>query len=275
MVFHCIFKNIPLQINLSSFCDILILLKKGELLMPLYKVQKLTAKLKDKTIFGNINLAIEAGEFIAIVGQSGSGKSRLLEHLALYNTDFSGDIFFKNTPVTKLSWYQKWKIKKQLVYMKQNDGLELHKTAFQNVLAGRKPHLSFYRRIFNKPSVSDHVLVMDYLEKVGLLELSERNVDKLSGGERRRVAIARATIQEPDILFIDEPITGLDRHSAETIMDDLKRLNLTKKTTLICVMSQLDMVEKYAARIIGLSQGTISFDISGRRLTSDEKNKLI
>jgi phosphonate transport system ATP-binding protein len=242
--------------------------------MAQFTIRDFTAKIKEKMVLKDLEFVIHKGEFIAIVGPSGSGKSLLLDCLALKTTNFEGVYRYNGVPIVNPSWWARVKLAKSWAYMKENEGLQLTRTAFQNVLTGRKPHLGLIRRILNMPSVRDHVLVMDYLEKVGLLPLSKRNVEHLSGGEKRRVGIAKATIQEADVLFIDEPITGLDRQSAEMILSDLKILNETKQTTILCVISQMEFAEKYASRIIGLNHHGIVLDVQGRRLTSHEKNLL-
>lgn len=242
--------------------------------MPQIQVRKLTFKCNESTVLNQIDLDIDKGEFIAIIGPSGSGKSSLVACIGLQNKWNAGQFIYNNEEVLQLNPLHKRKLKNTWAYMKQGEGLEPQRTAFQNVLAGRHNHVSLIRRILGKPGVGEHVLVMDFLQKVGLMHLSERKVHQLSGGEKRRIAIAKATIQEAELMLIDEPITGLDRFSSEVIMEDLQRLNERNRTTIICVVSQIEYAEKYASRIIGLHEGQIKLDVSGRKLTQKEREEM-
>jgi phosphonate transport system ATP-binding protein len=238
------------------------------------QLRNLTYKYNDTTVLNQIDFTINRGEFIAIIGPSGSGKSSFIECIGLEKKWHAGQYIYQNEEVHHLNKIQKYTLKKKWAYMKQGEGLESQRTAFQNVLEGRRNHVSLIRRILGKPGISEHVLVMDFLQKVGLMDLSERKVHQLSGGERRRVAIAKATIQEAELMLIDEPITGLDRFSSEVIMEDLQRLNQRNRTTIICVLSQIEYAEKYASRIIGLHEGQIKLDVSGRKLTQREREEM-
>lgn len=238
------------------------------------KLRNLTYKHNDSIVLNQIDLDIHRGEFIAIIGPSGSGKSSLIECIGLQKKWDAGLYTYQNADVDQLNTLKKITLKKSWAFMKQGDGLDPQRTAFQNVLDGRKNHVSIFRRLLGKPGVSEHVLVMDFLQKVGLMNLSERKVHHLSGGEKRRVAIAKATIQEAELMLIDEPITGLDRFSSEVIMEDLQRLNQRNRTTIICVLSQIDYAEKYATRIIGLHDGKIKLDVTGRKLTQIEREEM-
>jgi phosphonate transport system ATP-binding protein len=113
---------------------------------------------------------------------------------------------------------------------------------------------------------------MDFLEKVGLLDKAHEKVGKLSGGEQQRVAIARALVQGAKVIMADEPIKGLDPKSADRVMEDFKSLCKRQELVAICSMQNLDLAERFATRIWGLSKGRIVLDIPARRLTQYEKN---
>ncbi|MNI78251.1 Phosphate-import ATP-binding protein PhnC [compost metagenome] len=117
----------------------------------------------------------------------------------------------------------------------------------------------------------EHVLGMDYLEKVGLLDKGHLKISGLSGGEQQRVAIAKALVHGAKILVADEPVSGLDPKSVEYILNDLKALVKEKKISVICTLHNLELAERFASRIWGLAEGKIVLDIPARSLTLREK----
>ncbi|WP_315971323.1 ATP-binding cassette domain-containing protein [Paenibacillus sp. N3.4] len=120
-------------------------------------------------------------------------------------------------------------------------------------------------------SRDEHVVGMDYLEKVGLLDKGEKKVGQLSGGEQQRVAIAKALILGPKVLVADEPVSGLDPKSTEYIIQDLKSLCKDRNMSVIATLHQVELAERYATRIWGLAEGRIVLDIPARSLTMREK----
>lgn len=119
----------------------------------------------------------------------------------------------------------------------------------------------------------DYMGAMDTLEKLGLLDKAKQKAEQLSGGERQRVAIARALVHGAKVLLADEPVSGLDPHTSEQILRDLKAL-CQQGMTVIAVIHQSDLAEKFSDRIIGLNQGSLVLDVRGRRLTTAEKLQL-
>jgi phosphonate transport system ATP-binding protein len=115
---------------------------------------------------------------------------------------------------------------------------------------------------------------MDYLEKLGLLDLAFRKVNTMSGGEKQRVTIAKAIVHGAKVIVADDPVAGLDPHSAEAILKDFRLLCDSKHITVLFTVPQIDWVQKYATRMMGIAGGSLQYDISGRRLTSVEKQQI-
>lgn len=111
---------------------------------------------------------------------------------------------------------------------------------------------------------------MDELEKYGLLDKAHVKAGKLSGGERQRVAICRALVHGANFLAVDEPVIGLDPRTAERVLETLKEL-CTQQNKIVITALPLELAERYCTRIWGLSEGEIKLDVSGRRLSMEEK----
>jgi phosphonate transport system ATP-binding protein len=237
-------------------------------------VKGLTKKYADQVVLHSLNLEVQSGEFVAIMGGSGSGKSTLLRCIALWERWNAGKFIYdgKELPPT---WPTRWKLGKIFTYMHSSHLLLPQQTAFRNVLSGRYRHFSFWRMLLGgKPSEDEYMRAMDYLEKVGLLDQASKKVNTLSGGEAQRVAIARALCQGAKVLLIDDPISNLDPHSSEQIMRALQRLHLENQTTILLTTQNIELAERFCSRLIGLSKGHVAFDIRGRRLTLNEKQKI-
>jgi len=177
-------------------------------------------------ILKHINLDIDRGESVAIVGASGSGKSTLLGMLAGLDVPSSGDIFLDGTNITNLDEEQRAEVRSRLVsFVFQNFQLLASLTALENIMLPLE--VAGIDNIEQKAKT--------YLQKVGLGERAHHYPRQLSGGEQQRVALARAFASEAPILFADEPTGNLDTETGQTIADLLFELNSQSQTTLILV----------------------------------------
>lgn len=195
-----------------------------------------------------ISLQVDSGEFVAIMGRSGSGKSTLLHLLGLLDAPTRGEIYIDNKNVLKLSMEEKAKFRlSQLGYVFQEFSLISEMTVLENVfipavcLAGQ----NHYRQ-----------RAMDMLHTVGLGERLNHYPNEVSGGEQQRAAIARALINQPKILFADEPTASLDVNSAKIVLDLFTRLNRDLGQTIVMVTHEPED-RKYVDRVIWLKDGLI------------------
>ena len=115
---------------------------------------------------------------------------------------------------------------------------------------------------------------MDMLEQVGWMDRAKQPVEKMSGGERQRIAIARALVHGASLVLADEPVSGLDPHSAEEMMRTLKKLCHEKGTTIVAALHRVELAEKFADERWGMQEGRLIVNIKGRRLTASEKLRL-
>jgi len=235
-------------------------------------IRNLMKTYQGKTVLNRISLEINPGEMVAVLGPSGSGKSVLLKCVALREKWDGGELIYDDRDLIKQGWLARQRYKSICAYMPPKEsGLNENRTALQNVLKGMLP---LWRKFIGARTKMEYMTAMDYLENVGLLDLAHRKVRQLSGGEKRRVAVAKALIQGSEIIVADEPVIGLDPHSALLVLKDLRNMCDRHKATVIFTIPQIDWAEQVATRIIGLSDGQVLFDVSGRRLTQAERMKL-
>jgi phosphonate transport system ATP-binding protein len=238
-------------------------------------VRNLSKKWKDGTeVLSKLSFQVDDGEFIAIVGASGSGKTTLLNCLSLKEKWDHGQYIYNSRDISGINPFQAIGLKKEWGFLTENPDVNPAKNALKNVLDSRYHHMSWIRRLTRKVSQDEHMFAMDYLEKVGLLDKAHDPVSKLSGGEKQRVGIAKALIKGAKVIFADEPMKGLQPEAQNRVMEDLRNVCKRDQVTVICCISNLELAERYATRIWGLSGGKIVMDIAARRLTQREKDMI-
>ena len=198
----------------------------------------------ESKVIKGIDLSIDSGEFVVIMGPSGSGKTTLLYLLSGLEKKTKGELSLFG---------------KEIESYNDHDLSNLRKTRigfvfqFYNLI----PNLTVYENVKLAARIAKNQAdPMLYLEKVGLKEYKDYLPESLSGGMRQRVAIARALINNPDIIFADEPVGALDSKMGQEIMELFKKINIEDKKTIIMVTHLLDNV-KYASRVIYIKDGVI------------------
>lgn len=225
----------------------------------------------DHHILSKISFQADEGELIALVGASGSGKSTLFRCLSLKMKWDEGQYIYEGKDISGVRGLEQWKLRKDWAYLEEKPSLNPRKSALKNVLSGLFFHKAWWRILSGTTSNDDHMTAMDYLDKVGLLDKAHEPVEKLSGGEKQRVAIAKALIRGARVIYADEPVSGLDPEAAIKVLEDLKDICRKDKVLVFCSLHQLELAEKFGSRIWGLSGGKLVVDIAGRRLTQREK----
>lgn len=202
----------------------------------------------------DINLSIEKGEFVFLTGKSGAGKSTLIRLLFREDLPSSGQIFIAGRSISRLS-------KIQIVALRRNSGvvyqdfrlLENH-NVFDNVALAMKA--------VEAPWPDIKLRVPEILERVGLGDREKEQVVHLSGGEQQRVAVARAIVNKPIILYADEPTGDLDPQTSEELMTLFNEIH-EEGTTIIMATHDKEIVNAAKKRVITLSKGSIIGDTTG------------
>lgn len=241
------------------------------------KVSHLKKSVQDeqtkKVIIHDFSTQLETGQFVGLVGASGSGKSTLLRCLALHDKWDNGDYVWDDKKVISGGGKASRKYRSQSAYLEQNPSLNTDKTALKNVLIGQAGQTSWLRRITGMVRSDDYMGAMDELEKFGLLDKAQLKAGVLSGGERQRVAICRALVHGANFLSADEPVLGLDPQTAEKVILTLKKL-CEEQNKIIVTALPIELAERYCHRLLGIADGNLVFDVTGRRLTAQEKRSI-
>ena len=231
----------------------------------------------------DINLTIQPGEFVIIVGLSGAGKSTLLRSINRLHEITSGEIVIDGNSITAAKGPELRRIRRDIGMIFQNFNLVKRVSVLKNVLSGRVGYHSTLRTMFGLWPKRDVEIALDALSRVNIREKAYARADELSGGQQQRVSIARALAQEAKIILADEPVASLDPLTTRQVMDDLKRINRELGITTIVNLHFLDLARQYGTRIIGLRAGKVVFDgpvseatdevfseIYGRKIKKDE-----
>ena len=199
-----------------------------------------------------INLSVEKGEFLSIMGPSGSGKTTLMNIIGCLDSPTNGSYFLNDKSVSKLDDDELAKIRNEEIgFVFQSFHLLARNTAFDNVMLPLK-----YAGIGKEEATKRSNDVLDF---VGLSSRAKHTPSELSGGQQQRVAIARALVNEPSILFADEPTGNLDSKTGQDVMKIFKDLNKNGQT--IILITHEDSIAKQSNRIITIMDGLIKSDL--------------
>ncbi|MEK4839158.1 MULTISPECIES: phosphonate ABC transporter ATP-binding protein [Bacillus] len=208
----------------------------------------------------NINLKIQKGEFIVMVGLSGAGKSTLLRSVNRLHEITEGEIIIEGESITSAKGKGLRRMRRDIGMIFQSFNLVKRSTVLKNVLAGRVGYHSTLRTTLGLFPKEDVELAFQALKRVNILEKAYARADELSGGQQQRVSIARALAQEAKIILADEPVASLDPLTTKQVLDDLKKINEDFGITTIVNLHSIDLARQYATRIIGLHAGEMVFD---------------
>ena len=208
----------------------------------------------------NVSFSVEKGEFLILIGLSGSGKSTLLRCINRLVEPTSGKILLDGGDITKAKTKDLRRIRRKIGMIFQQFNLVKRSSVMTNVLAGRLGYTSMWRSLFGRFSRQDLERAKSSLDRVGLIEKMYTRADQLSGGQQQRVGIARALMQEPELLFADEPVSALDPATSNTVLQYLEQMNQEDGVTVLCALHFLSLARRYGTRIIALKDGKIVFE---------------
>jgi len=207
-----------------------------------------------------VDLKVEKGQVMALIGPSGAGKSTLIRCVNRLENPTSGEIWLNGENIVKMRSGKLRRARRNMGMIFQEYALVERLTVMENVLSGRLGYVGFWRSFLRKFPQSDINAAFGLLEKVGLDTMVNKRADELSGGQRQRVGIARALIQKPDILLVDEPTASLDPKTSRQIMRLITELCEENQLAAIINIHDVALAQMYAERIVGLREGNIVYD---------------
>lgn len=221
-----------------------------------------------------VNLDVKDNEIIALIGPSGAGKSTLIRCINRLIEPTEGSILINGKDVTKLNASELRSQRKKIGMIFQEYALVDRLTVMENVLSGRLGYTGFWKSLFRKFTSDDIAKAYELLERVGLADYVDSRADQLSGGQRQRVGIARALMQEPDLLLVDEPTASLDPKTSRQVMRLI--IELVQERNLACIINIHDVIlaKQFAQRIIGLQSGQIVYEGSSDELNTNVLTKI-
>jgi spermidine/putrescine ABC transporter, ATP-binding protein PotA len=210
--------------------------------MEILTLKNISFSYKDKMIFDNYNFVMNKEEIIAIIGPSGCGKSTLLKIINGLETEYSGDVLLNGINVNNIPVN-----KRDIVLMFQDNLLFPHMTIFENI--------EFSLKMKKYPKHEIKKMVEEVARDIHLEDKLNKYPKELSGGQQRRVALARAVISKPKLLLLDEPFTGLDKEIKLEIMNLVKIIREKYDTSIVFVTHDLSEAEYLEAKCIEFKKG--------------------
>ncbi|CAN7690069.1 phosphonate ABC transporter ATP-binding protein [Variovorax sp. LjRoot290] len=213
----------------------------------------------------DINISVQRGEMVALIGASGSGKSTLLRHVAgLVAADGGSDslIEIDGRCVQQRGRIHRdiRKVRAQVGFVFQQFNLVARLPVLVNVLVGSLHRMPWWRSWTRAFTARERALALDALTRVGIADCHAQRASTLSGGQQQRAAIARTLVQGAKVVLADEPIASLDPESSRKVMEILARINREDRSTVIVSLHQVEIAMKYCPRVIALKQGEVVYD---------------
>jgi len=229
------------------------------------RVEHLTKRYDGVTALADVSFAVEPGEFVAVLGPSGAGKTTLFRCVTGLTRPDRGSVLVRGRDVCAIRGRELRVARQDVALIFQQFNLVRRLSALHNVLAGRLARLPTWRVVLRRFARPDRQRALACLDAVGLLDRAYARADQLSGGQQQRVAIARALAQEAKVVLADEPVSSLDPESATAVLDAL-RVVARAGVAVVASLHQVHLAAAYADRIIALRAGRVIEDAPMNRL---------
>jgi len=218
-------------------------------------------------VLKGISLSLTEGEFTVILGSNGSGKTTLINCLSGLIRPSDGQIILYNNGEAQNDLRS---LQKASGLIFQGANLQDELSVLTNVLVGRLSYMPLWRAVSLRFREIDKEIAYEALTKMCIQDKAYELAGSLSGGQKQKVAIARALVKKPAILYADEPTANLDPKSSEEIMEILSAIAQENNSAVVCILHRVDFAEKYAARIIGIRAAEKVIDKKGPEVTHDD-----
>ncbi len=227
------------------------------------KIENLSASYGPRRVLKGISLEVISGEVVALIGPNGAGKSTLIRSVSGLIPVQGGSVRTNGDNLLSLSTMQRARF---LAVVPQVAAMPPAYSVWETVLMGRTPYLNF----LGQASPNDEAIARDSLAKVDALDLAERRIGELSGGEQQRVLLARALAQSTPILLLDEPTVHLDLQHQVSLMETVRGLAHKDKLAVLIALHDLNLAARYADRLALLVEGEIKAVGTPRQVLTSE-----
>ncbi len=218
--------------------------------MPAVRMESVAFAYPGREIFRDLNLSLEAGEILGLMGPNSSGKTTLLKLMDGLLHPRRGKVFLEDKDLSRIP---RAEVARQMAVVPQESEIPFAFTAGEIVLMGRAPYL----RRFGWEKKKDLEIARESMDLTDVAELEDRPFAELSGGEKQRVLVARALAQQPRVILLDEPASHLDLKHQVALHELIRRLNREKNLTVLNISHDLNMAAEYSHRMVLLQRGSI------------------
>jgi phosphonate transport system ATP-binding protein len=215
---------------------------------------------REREILKGIDFTVSAQDFLVVIGPSGSGKSTLIRCINRLVEPSAGEVWFRGKDLLALAPAELRLERRRIGMIFQGFNLVDRMSVIDNVLAGRLGYTGALRSLTRTFTEEEDLQALRLLDRVGLADLADRRVDRLSGGQRQRVGIARALVQNPELLLVDEPTSALDPKIAREVMALIQEVAAERRIPVLCNMHDVDLALEFCTRVIGLQDGAVRFE---------------
>lgn len=220
----------------------------------------------NKEIVKGVSFNVERGNNLCIVGPNGCGKSTLLKSIANL-LEYKGNITLDSKEISKLN---RKDLAKSVALMTQASNIYFPYTVYETVALGRYAHL---KGVFSRINKEDDEIILKSITNVGLMDIKDKLISELSGGQLQRVYLARAFAQDPDVILLDEPTNHLDLKCQIEILDYLNKWTKENNKIVVAVLHDLNLVQTFGEKVVMMNNGKIISSGTPKEVLSGEKLK--
>ena len=228
----------------------------------------------NRSALESIDLTIEEGTMVSVIGPSGAGKTTLIRCINRLIDCTAGTVEIDGEAIQKMHSRRLKQLRRKIGMIFQNYNLVERLTVLENTLHGCLGALPLYRSLFGLYPREAKEQALAILEEIGLSDHLYQRCADLSGGQKQRTGIARALMQNPQILLCDEPVSSLDPQSAQDILNYIEKIVRTRHLTCIMNLHHVEYAKRYSDRIIGLRDGRLVFDGKPEELSEDALRRI-